>query len=277
EEEAIKAVDLFDKTELTSRVLNVERIKPRAPGERPSRPRSRNQRRKPSATEGDAAAASAANEKTGEEKEKTRKRRPRRPRSAPGEATAARIDDADPTATAGGEEGAKPRKRAPRKKAAAAQANAAGEAGEATEGAEKPATEKPARQRRPKRRASQPNMAAAANDPSQLSKTILFVANLPFKVDNDRLAEIFKDYSVTSAKVVTLRNGRSKGFGFVEVANEGEQQRVLSDLKNIQVDGRELIIKVAHASSELHREVDAAAATADGEKDAAAAAPATTA
>jgi len=82
----------------------------------------------------------------------------------------------------------------------------------------------------------------------ETSRTTLFVANLPFKVTNEDLASIFKDYKVSSAHVVKLRNGRSKGFGFVEVESEEQQQKVLSELKNVVVDGRELVIKVALAS-----------------------------
>jgi len=91
---------------------------------------------------------------------------------------------------------------------------------------------------------------APASDPAsgETSQTTLFVANLPFKVTNEDLASIFKDYKVTSAHVVKLRNGRSKGFGFVEVESEEQQQKVLSELKNVVVDGRELVIKVALAS-----------------------------
>ncbi|KAI8818188.1 uncharacterized protein EV422DRAFT_193509 [Fimicolochytrium jonesii] len=81
----------------------------------------------------------------------------------------------------------------------------------------------------------------------ETSKTTIFVANLPFKVDDEDLASIFKGYSVASVHVVKLRNGRSKGFGFVELANEAEQHKVLQELKNIVVDGRELVIKVAMA------------------------------
>ncbi|KAI9091738.1 hypothetical protein DFS34DRAFT_584321 [Phlyctochytrium arcticum] len=81
----------------------------------------------------------------------------------------------------------------------------------------------------------------------ETSKTTLFVANLPFKVTDEDLSSIFKDFNVTSAHVVKLRSGRSKGFGFVEVADEEEQQKVLNELKNIVVDDRELVIKVAMA------------------------------
>ncbi|KAJ3019080.1 hypothetical protein HKX48_002386 [Thoreauomyces humboldtii] len=86
---------------------------------------------------------------------------------------------------------------------------------------------------------------APRENSGETSETTLFVANLPFKVTDEDLKSIFKDYQVTSAHVVVLRSGRSKGFGFVEVASEEEQQKVLNELKNVEVDGRELVIKVA--------------------------------
>ncbi|KAI8913750.1 hypothetical protein DFJ77DRAFT_464460 [Powellomyces hirtus] len=98
----------------------------------------------------------------------------------------------------------------------------------------------------------------------ETSSTTIFVANLPFKVTDDDLASIFKDYNVQSAHVVTLRSGRSKGFGFVEVASEEEQQKVLSELKNVQVDGRELVIKVAMAYQTPPAHEEAAAEAQNG-------------
>lgn len=56
---------------------------------------------------------------------------------------------------------------------------------------------------------------------------------------------IFAEYKVASAHVVRMKSGRSKGFGFVELASEEEQKRVLSELKNVKVGDRELALKVA--------------------------------
>ncbi|KAI8608199.1 hypothetical protein BC830DRAFT_28006, partial [Chytriomyces sp. MP71] len=85
------------------------------------------------------------------------------------------------------------------------------------------------------------------NPDAPQSKTTLFVANLPFKVDSDALKKIFGEYKVVKANVVRLRNGRSKGFGFIEVADEAEQAKILKDLEeaSLQVDGRDLSVRVA--------------------------------
>ena len=77
------------------------------------------------------------------------------------------------------------------------------------------------------------------------STTTLFVANLPFSVDDNGLKDVFKEYNVVSAHVVQNKSGRSKGFGFVEFANEADQQKALKGCENKEVEGRELIVKVA--------------------------------
>jgi len=60
------------------------------------------------------------------------------------------------------------------------------------------------------------------------SKTTLFVANLPFSVDDDNLKAIFADTKVKAAHVVRTRTGRSRGYGFVEFENEADQQAALT-------------------------------------------------
>ena len=47
------------------------------------------------------------------------------------------------------------------------------------------------------------------------------------------------------AHVVRRRNGRSKGYGFVELTNEEDQRRALQTLDKIEIEGREVIIKAA--------------------------------
>jgi len=77
------------------------------------------------------------------------------------------------------------------------------------------------------------------------SKTTLFVANLPFAIDDPGLSDVFKDLKITKAHVVRLRNGRSKGFGFVEFENEEDQKAALVVAEKFEVDGRKLIVNIA--------------------------------
>ena len=81
------------------------------------------------------------------------------------------------------------------------------------------------------------------------SKTTVFLANLPFSVDNDGLRQVFADYKVkTSTVIVRKATGRSKGFGFLELESESEQKRLLDDVaggKKFVREDREIGIKVA--------------------------------
>jgi len=94
--------------------------------------------------------------------------------------------------------------------------------------------------------------------PRAESSTTLFVANLPFSVDDAGLAKIFEGLSLKAAHVVRKRNERSKGFGFVEFNNSEDQQKALS-INNKEVEGRALIVKVALTESAQHAAADAAA------------------
>jgi len=77
------------------------------------------------------------------------------------------------------------------------------------------------------------------------SKTTLFVANLPFGIDDEGLFQLFAGFKVAKAHVVRKRNSKSKGFGFVEFENEEEQQKALDAKDKSQCEGRELSVKVA--------------------------------
>jgi len=80
------------------------------------------------------------------------------------------------------------------------------------------------------------------------SKTTLFVANLPFKLDDEEFGKILKEAALnfkTAHVVRNTRSQRSKGFGFIEFENEQDQQKALAALNNKTVDERQLVVKVA--------------------------------
>lgn len=75
----------------------------------------------------------------------------------------------------------------------------------------------------------------------------LFVGSLPWSVDDDTLKSTFEVHgSVVSAKVIKDReSGRSKGFGFVEMANDTEAQNAMQALNGSEVNGRTIIVNEA--------------------------------
>lgn len=80
----------------------------------------------------------------------------------------------------------------------------------------------------------------------------LYVGNLPYSVNDQKLSEIFGQFGeVTSAKVVTdYDSGRSKGFGFVEMANDTEAEQAISKLDGSDMDGRSLRVNEARPREE---------------------------
>lgn len=75
----------------------------------------------------------------------------------------------------------------------------------------------------------------------------LFVAQLDFAVNSDNLKTIFEEYgTVNSSTVVSDREtGRSRGFGFVEMADDSEAQTAIKQLNGSDYRGRELVVKKA--------------------------------
>ncbi len=75
----------------------------------------------------------------------------------------------------------------------------------------------------------------------------LFVAGLPFDVDDQELQEMFETYgTVGSAKVILDRDTRkSRGFGFVEFANDAEAKEAIKALDGGSLEGRQLTVKLA--------------------------------
>src|SRR5512140_3133394 len=70
----------------------------------------------------------------------------------------------------------------------------------------------------------------------------LYVGNLPYTVDSSQLEEMFKVHGpVVSAEVVSDRDtGRSKGFGFVEMANDDDAKKAIDALNGQDNGGRPL-------------------------------------
>lgn len=75
----------------------------------------------------------------------------------------------------------------------------------------------------------------------------IFVGNLPFSTDNSKLEEDFAKFGkVVSAKIILDRNsGRSRGYGFVEFADESSAQAAVDGMNDQSIDGRKLTVSLA--------------------------------
>ena len=75
----------------------------------------------------------------------------------------------------------------------------------------------------------------------------LFVGNLSFQTTESDINQAFAGYGpVESVSIITDRDtGRSKGFGFVEMADSGDADKAISALNGSQLDGRSLTVNEA--------------------------------
>ncbi len=75
----------------------------------------------------------------------------------------------------------------------------------------------------------------------------LYVGNLPYKVRDNDLREIFAPFGEVQSAQVMMERGtdRSKGFGFVEMADGAQAQAAIAELHDQPFGGRPLIVNVA--------------------------------
>jgi cold-inducible RNA-binding protein len=75
----------------------------------------------------------------------------------------------------------------------------------------------------------------------------LFVAGLPYDLDDAELMEIFEKFgTVNSAKVaMDKETGKSRGFGFVDMPNSVEAKDAIENLNDISLGKKPLVVKEA--------------------------------
>ena len=75
----------------------------------------------------------------------------------------------------------------------------------------------------------------------------IFVAGLPYDLDDAELEEIFEKFGkVNSAKVAMDKaTGKSRGFGFVDMPVESEAKEAIEGLNNISLGKKPLVVKAA--------------------------------
>jgi len=80
----------------------------------------------------------------------------------------------------------------------------------------------------------------------------IFVGNVDYRVTENQLAELFESYGeVTSVKIPKDRmNGRSKGYAFIEMANDTEGQEAINNLNGYALNNRNINVSVARPPEE---------------------------
>jgi RNA recognition motif-containing protein len=80
----------------------------------------------------------------------------------------------------------------------------------------------------------------------------LYVGNLPYSVTSQDLEDLFRPFGpVLSSHVITDRvTGRSRGFGFVELASTEAAEAAIAQLNQREYEGRTLIVNEARPRPE---------------------------
>ncbi|MFN2126588.1 MAG: RNA recognition motif domain-containing protein [Anaerolineales bacterium] len=75
----------------------------------------------------------------------------------------------------------------------------------------------------------------------------IYVGNLDYKVNESDLESLFSEYgTVSSVKIISDKyNGRSKGFGFVEMENNDEAKKAVSGLNGSSLKSRDITVNEA--------------------------------
>ncbi|MFQ5835296.1 MAG: RNA recognition motif domain-containing protein [bacterium] len=80
----------------------------------------------------------------------------------------------------------------------------------------------------------------------------LYVGNLSYKVTEDDLKGLFKEFeTVTEVNLVTDRaTGRSRGFGFVELSSDDDADKAIKSLNGKTLQDREIVVNEARPRKE---------------------------
>lgn len=80
----------------------------------------------------------------------------------------------------------------------------------------------------------------------------IYVGNLSYQTSEDELKELFENHgTVSSVSIIKDRNsGQSKGFGFVEMADDDEAQAAIDGLDQSEFGGRRLKVNQARPREE---------------------------
>lgn len=80
----------------------------------------------------------------------------------------------------------------------------------------------------------------------------LYVGNLPYSATDEDLTSLFsKAGGVETVRVMRdMATGRARGFAFVEMANDADAQKAITDFHQYQMDGRALVVNEARPKPE---------------------------
>lgn len=80
----------------------------------------------------------------------------------------------------------------------------------------------------------------------------IYIGNIPYSMRDQNLTEVFQDFGqVESAKVIVdKKTKRSKGYGFVVMQNESDEEIAVNEMNGKEVGGRKVKVSKANPKKE---------------------------
>ncbi len=77
----------------------------------------------------------------------------------------------------------------------------------------------------------------------------IYVGNITYSQTEEELRKLFEEYgNVSSIKIIKDKfSGRSKGYGFVEMEKEEQEEEAIKNLNRKVFSGRNLVVSKAHS------------------------------
>lgn len=83
----------------------------------------------------------------------------------------------------------------------------------------------------------------------------IYVGNLPYSTNEDAIRSLFEQFGeVSSVRIINdAMTGRSKGFCFVEMADDSKAQEAIEGLHGTELDGRNIVVNQAREREKRER------------------------
>ncbi|WP_207426319.1 RNA-binding protein [Pedobacter sp. SYSU D00535] len=83
----------------------------------------------------------------------------------------------------------------------------------------------------------------------------IFVASLPYQLEEADLRETFEEFgTVASVKLILDKEtGKKRGFGFVEMPDDEQAQKAISELNGAEMHGRAIAVSKAEEKRDNNR------------------------
>jgi RNA recognition motif-containing protein len=77
----------------------------------------------------------------------------------------------------------------------------------------------------------------------------IFVANLPYHIKGTGLKQLFELFGAVISSKIIMKNGKSKGFGFLEMEDDQQARQAIKELDGSAIDERHIVVRAAESQS----------------------------